>query len=194
MPSGSAIKPSDIITFYNGVTAEIINTDAEGRLILADALAYVTKNYQISAIIDIATLTGACMQALGKSFGGIMGNEIHLIKELLHASQRSGDRLWLLPLAREYHAAIKSHFADIANLATPSYAGASTAACFLSNFVGKTPWAHLDIAGPSWNVARSYYKSGATGFGIRLLEEFLFTTSYQPDQYDHKTFTSEITL
>jgi leucyl aminopeptidase len=173
MPSGSAVKPSDIVTFYNGVTAEIKNTDAEGRLILADALAYAVKHYQPSLMIDIATLTGACLYALGKPFAGLLSTDDILVSQLLEAAQNSGDYLWRLPLTEDYMGAVRSNVADIANLGSPSYAGATTAACFLKHFVGEVPWAHLDIAGPAWDVPLSYYKPGGTGFGVRLFAEFL---------------------
>jgi len=174
MPSGTATKPSDIITFYNGVTAEVKNTDAEGRLILADALAYAVEHYQPSLIIDIATLTGACLYALGKPFAGILSEHDVVAQQLIAASKRSGDYLWRLPLTEDYMPAIQSHVADIANLGSPSYAGATTAACFLKHFVGNVPWAHLDIAGPAWDAHQlSYYKPGATGFGVRLFAQFL---------------------
>ncbi len=172
LPSGKAIKPGDIVTFYNGKTAEIKNTDAEGRLILADALSYAEKNYKLDAIVDLATLTGACAYALGPYFSGLMSKDEEIVSKLMHASQISGDTLWRLPLTDDYLPAIKSPVADIANIGSKRYmAGAITAGLFLAHFVEKTPWAHIDIAGSAFNVPDlSYYRNeGATGVGVRLL-------------------------
>ena len=172
LPSGKAIKPGDIVTFYNGKTAEIKNTDAEGRLILADALSYAEKHYKLDAIIDLATLTGACAYALGPYFSGLMSQNEELVSKLMDASEESGDTLWRLPLTDDYKIAIKSSVADIANIGSKRYmAGAITAGLFLANFVEKTPWAHIDIAGSAFNVPDiSYYRNeGATGVGVRLL-------------------------
>lgn len=175
LPSGKATKPGDIARFYNGKTAEIKNTDAEGRLILADALSYATKHYKLDAIIDIATLTGACAAALGPYFTGMMSKNDALVQRLEKASLVAGDRLWRLPLADDYKPAIKSAVADMANIGSQSYmAGAITAALFLQNFVeSDVPWVHLDIAGTAFNVPdMPYYRSeGATGVGVRLLIE-----------------------
>lgn len=177
MPSGSATKPGDVARFYNGKTAEIRNTDAEGRLILADALSYTVKHYTPDAIIDLATLTGACSYALGPFFSGLMspaGSE-KFAQAVITAAERSGDAVWQLPLNADYGAAIRSSIADICNMGNPKYrAGATTAACFLQNFVGNTPWVHLDIAGTAFDVPDiSYYRSGATGVGVRLLIELV---------------------
>lgn len=172
MPSGSAVKPGDIIRFYNGKTAEVKNTDAEGRLILADALSYAVKNYKLDALIDLATLTGACPHALGPFYAGLMSRHEDLQNSLLSASKRSGDKLWPLPLDDEYAKAISSHVADMANIGSSIYkAGTVTAGMFLKNFVDeKTPWAHIDIAGVAFGVPDlTYLRPGATGFGIRLL-------------------------
>ncbi len=172
LPSGKATKPGDIVTFYNGKTAEIKNTDAEGRLILADALSYAEKHYKLDAIVDLATLTGACAYALGPYFSGLMSQNEELVDALMQASQVSGDALWRLPLNDDYRPAIKSPVADIANIGSKRYmAGATTAGLFLSNFVEKTPWAHIDIAGSAFNVPdMPYYRNeGATGVGVRLL-------------------------
>jgi leucyl aminopeptidase len=175
MPSGTAIKPGDIITFYNGMTAEVKNTDAEGRLILADALSYAVKHYKPDAIINVATLTGSCAAALGPFFAGMMSNHDDLVEKLTKASKRSGDRLWRLPFHDDYKKAVRSSVADICNIGNETYkAGAITAGFFLQNFVGDTPWVHLDIAGTSFNVPdMSYYRPGATGFGVRLFIDFL---------------------
>lgn len=172
LPSGKAIKPGDIVTFYNGKTAEIKNTDAEGRLILADALSYAEKHYKLDAIVDLATLTGACAAALGPHYSGLMSVNEPLVEQLMKASADSGDTLWRLPLPEAYKAAIVSSVADLANIGGKGYkAGAITAGLFLSNFVEKTPWAHIDIAGSAFDVPGvPYYRpDSATGVGVRLL-------------------------
>jgi len=171
LPSGKATKPGDVITFYNGKTAEVRNTDAEGRLVLADALSYAVKHYTLDAIIDIATLTGACAYALGPFFTGLMSQHEQLTKRLQESADRTGDRVWPLPLDDDYKVAIKSSMADICNIGSKRYnAGAITAGFFLQNFVDDTPWVHLDIAGTAFDVPDiSYYRSGATGVGVRLL-------------------------
>jgi len=174
LPSGKATMPGDIITFYNGKTAEVKNTDAEGRLVLADALSYVEKHYKPDMIIDLATLTGACQYALGPFFCGMMSKHEDLTKKVENASQLSGDRVWSLPFHDDYKPAIKSTVADISNTGSRKYmAGTITAGFFLSNFVENTPWVHLDIAGTAFNVPdMPYFRDGATGFGVRLLVEF----------------------
>lgn len=171
MPSGTATKPGDILRFYNGKTAEVKNTDAEGRLILADALSYTVKHYKPDAIIDLATLTGACAYALGPFFSGLMSQHEEFSHKVQEAAKTSGDRVWPLPFDNDYKAAIKSDVADICNIGSPKYkAGAITAGFFLQNFVGETPWVHLDIAGTAFDVPDiSYYSTGATGVGVRLL-------------------------
>jgi leucyl aminopeptidase len=172
IPSDKATKPGDIATFYNGKTAEIKNTDAEGRLILADALSYAEKHYTLDCIVDLATLTGACAHALGPFYSGLMSFDDELVARLQKASEQSGDKLWRLPLDDDYRPAIKSPIADIQNIGSKRYmAGTITAALFLSNFVEKTPWAHIDIAGTAFNVPDlPYYRpEGATGVGVRLL-------------------------
>jgi leucyl aminopeptidase len=171
LPSGKATKPGDIIRFYNGVTAEVRNTDAEGRLILADALAYTVKHYKPDAIIDVATLTGACSYALGPFFTGMMSQHKELSDRVQTAADRTGDRVWPLPFDDDYKVAVKSKIADICNIGSSKYrAGAITAGFFLQHFVGDTPWVHLDIAGTAYDVPDiSYYRDGATGAAIRLL-------------------------
>lgn len=171
MPNGKATKPGDILRFYNGKTAEVRNTDAEGRLILADALAYTVKHYKPDAIIDLATLTGACAYALGPFFSGLMSQHESFSKKIQDSAKTSGDRVWPLPFDNDYKAAIKSPVADICNIGSSKYkAGAITAGFFLQNFVDDTPWAHLDIAGTAFDVPDiSYYSTGATGVGVRLL-------------------------
>ena len=175
LPSGKATKPGDILRFYNGKTAEVKNTDAEGRLILADALSYVAKEYKPDAIIDLATLTGACSYALGPYYSGLMSQHDDLCSQIEDAAEISGDFVWRLPMGDDYKAAIKSDVADICNIGSPTIkAGAITAAHFLQHFVGDIPWAHLDIAGTAFDVPNiSYYKTGATGVGVRLLVELL---------------------
>jgi leucyl aminopeptidase len=171
MPGGKASHPGDIVRFYNGKTAEIKNTDAEGRLVLADALAYTAKHYKPDAIIDFATLTGACAYALGPFYTGLMSQDDDLAAVVEDAAHDSGDHVWRLPLTDDYKIAIKSEVADICNIGSNKYmAGATTAGHFLQNFVGDIPFAHLDIAGTAFNVPdRPYYKSGATGVGVRLM-------------------------
>lgn len=171
LPSGHATKPGDIVTFYNGKTAEIKNTDAEGRLILADALSYAVKHYKPDAIIDLATLTGACSRALGPVYSGLFSEHPDLVQKLHSAGDMSGDRLWQLPMGDDYKKAITSTVADICNIGSKQIpAGASTAAHFLQYFVDDVPWAHIDIAGTAFDVPNiSYYRPGGTGVGVRLL-------------------------
>lgn len=171
LPSGTALKPGDIITFYNGKTAEVKNTDAEGRLILADALSYAISNYKLDAIIDLATLTGACAHALGPFYAALLSQHKLLKEKVIQASKISGDRVWALPMDDDYKAAIRSDVADMANIGSGQYkSGTITAAFFLQNFVGSVPWVHLDTAGVAFGVPDlTYLRPGATGFGIRLL-------------------------
>jgi leucyl aminopeptidase len=172
LPGGGAFKPGDIIKSMSGQTIEINNTDAEGRLVLCDALHHA-RSYNPSAIIDIATLTGACVVALGGFATGLLGNDDTLKKELLKAGEATGDRVWELPLWDEYGEAMKSDIADMKNSGGPS-GGTISAAWFLKNFVGETKWAHLDIAGTAWEEkGRHYLPKGATGAGVRLLVEYL---------------------
>ncbi len=173
LPSGTATKPGDILRFYNGKTAEVLNTDAEGRLVLADALSYAVKHFKPTMIIDLATLTGACAYALGPFYAGLMSEHDELADQVLAAADTSGDYAWRLPLTDDYKAAIKSDVADIKNIGNKKIsAGAITAACFLQNFVGDVPWVHLDIAGTAFGVPNiSYYGTGGTGYGVRLLTD-----------------------
>ncbi len=176
MPSGTALKPGDIIRTFNGKTIEVANTDAEGRLILADALAYAVTTYKPDAIIDLATLTGACAAALGPFYAGLFSQHDALTARVLKASEHSGDKVWRLPMDDDYKPAIRSDFADVRNIGSKRYmAGSITAAFFLQNFVGnKTPWVHLDIAGVAFGVPDlTYLRPGATGFGIRLLTDLV---------------------
>lgn len=175
LPSAKATKPGDIVRFYNGKTAEVKNTDAEGRLILADALSYTVEHYKPDAIIDIATLTGACAHAYGPFFSGLMSQHDALAEKVVAAGMRSGDRVWRMPMDNDYAAAIKSSVADLCNIGSNKYmAGAITAAFFLKPFVGETPWVHLDIAGTAFDVPDvPYYRPGATGVGVRLFVDLI---------------------
>ena len=170
MPSGTAYKPGDIITASNGKTIEVLNTDAEGRLILADALAYAVKTYKPSAIVDLATLTGACVVALGHYATGLFSNRISFRKVVERAGERAGERLWHMPLYKEYTDDIQSDIADIKNVAG-RWGGACTAAAFLQEFIGKTPGVHLDIAGTAIVEKASSIqpKNAASGAGVRTL-------------------------
>ena len=168
MPSGSAMKLGDVLTIHGGTTVEIHNTDAEGRLLLADGLALATEE-QPDAVVDIATLTGACMVALGPSVAGVFSNEQSLVEQVTAASAATDEAVWQLPLEKRYRKLLDSDVADVKNVGGP-YGGAITAAVFLSEFVGDLPWAHLDIAGPMKVDADEAWRSkGATGFGTRLL-------------------------
>ncbi|HSW38246.1 MAG TPA: leucyl aminopeptidase [Acidobacteriota bacterium] len=172
LPSGKAIKPGDIVTSYLGKTVEIINTDAEGRLILADAIAYA-RNLGATRIIDIATLTGACIVALGHVNAGMMGTDTEMIARLRDNCSITGEGLWQLPLDEEYRKAIRSDLADIKNVGN-RWAGAITAAKFLQEFVEDTPWVHMDIAGVDQdNDGRPFAGKGGTGFGVRTLVQLL---------------------
>lgn len=167
LPSGKATKPGDIVKSMSGQTIEILNTDAEGRLVLCDALTW-TKKFKPKAVIDIATLTGACVVALGKHATGLFSNDANLANELLAAGETIGDRAWQMPLWDEYQKQLESPFADIANVGGPE-GGAITAACFLSRFTKDYSWAHLDIAGSAWNSA----PKGGTGRPVALLSQYL---------------------
>ena len=172
MPGGKACRPGDILRSMSGKTIEVINTDAEGRLILADALHYASR-FEPAAIIDVATLTGACIVALGDLVTGMMGTDGTLKEEIKRASDQTGELVWELPLWENYHEQIKSEVADFKNSAGRP-GGAITAAAFLSKFVGPYPWVHLDIAGPAWLTKETAYQpKGASGVGVRLLVRFL---------------------
>jgi leucyl aminopeptidase len=168
MPSGTAVKPGDVITQYNGKTVEVNNTDAEGRLILADALAYAVE-LGAERIVDLATLTGAVLIALGSTYAAVISNDDELATEVEDAGETTGELVWRLPLHPEFKALMKGTVADLSNLASKRKAGTITAAAFLQEFVGDTPWAHVDIAGTAWDVGREYTGSDASGFGVRLL-------------------------
>ena len=168
MPSGTAIKPGDIVTQYNGTTVEINNTDAEGRLILGDALAYAVE-LGADRLVDIATLTGAVMIALGSTHAAVISNDDELAAAIERVGRETGELVWRLPLHPEYKALMKGTVADLTNAAPKRKAGTISAASFLEEFVGETPWAHLDIAGTAWDVGRPYTGNDASGYGVRLL-------------------------
>jgi leucyl aminopeptidase len=172
LPSGSAMKLGDVLTFRNGKTAEIHNTDAEGRLILADGLSLGAET-KPDAMVDIATLTGACMAALGKKMAGVLGNNQGVVDQLLASSRRTDELIWQLPLFQDYRALLDSNVADMKNVGGP-YGGAITASLFLNEFTGGIPWAHLDIAGPmEADGDNGWLNRGATAFGTRLLIDFV---------------------
>ena len=172
MPGGNATRPGDIVTSASGQTIEILNTDAEGRLILCDALTY-TERFNPAAVVDIATLTGACVIALGHHASGLLANDDKLAQELLKAGEFAGDRAWQLPLWDDYQKALDTNFADMANVGGRD-GGTITAACFLSRFTKKFRWAHLDIAGTAWKTGK---EKGATGRPVPLLVQFLLDRS-----------------
>ena len=179
MPGGDSYRPGDIIKLYNGKTAEILNTDAEGRLILADALAYGEKQYSPKAIIDFATLTGACIIALGNNVAAIVSNNERLKQKINESSIRTTEEVWELPLNDDYMDMIKSNVADMKNIGIGRAAGTITAAAFLRNAIEETPWVHIDIAGVAWTQVatkpKPYNPKGATGFGVRLILDYLQT-------------------
>ena len=182
MPSGSAIRPGDVITHRGGKTSEVVNTDAEGRLVLADALAYLAER-KPSVIVDTATLTGACMVALGRDLYGVIGNDSGLVRDILAAGEATGEHGWELPLWDGYRELVKSHIADVRNSGKDRWGGAITAALFLSEFVGDTPWAHLDVAGPAYpEKAGDYWPIGATGVPVRTLVQYVLTQAKRPSR------------
>jgi len=175
MPSGKAIKPGDVLKFRNGKTAEVLNTDAEGRLVLADGLSLAAE-LEPAAIIDLATLTGAVLIALGREIAGVMGTSDDLIGQILDASDRAGEPMWRLPLPDRYRKHLDSEVADMKNIGNPGQAGTLVAGLFLKEFVGDVPWAHLDIAGTARADSDDGYQvKGGTGAGVRTLLELLDT-------------------
>jgi leucyl aminopeptidase len=174
MPGGRAVKPGDVLKIRNGKTIEVLNTDAEGRLVLADGLSLAAEAAP-DAIVDIATLTGACVVALGRQIAGVMGNSEELVSQVRTASERAGELVWHLPLPEEYRKGIESEVADMKNISSPAGAGgALTAGLILGEFVDGVPWAHLDIAGPARSDSdEGYTRKGATGFGVRTLIELV---------------------
>jgi len=178
LPSGNALKPGDILKAMNGKTIEIINTDAEGRLILADALSYAVKQ-SLSPLVDLATLTGACRVALGTGYSGLFSNNQRLANEIANAANKTGEKVWQMPLPEEYKQQNKSLIADIKNTGN-RYGGAITAALFLAEFIDDVPWAHIDIAGTaSSNKESGYTVKGATGVGVRTLTELALSLAKQ---------------
>lgn len=162
-----AVVPGDILTASNGKTIEVINTDAEGRLTMADALVYIDKEVGCETIIELSTLTGSCIGALGNAMSGVWTDDEALLDGLKSAAKASGEKLWQMPLEKEYNEQIKSKIADLKNIGG-RYGGAITAALFLTNFVENKPFAHIDMAGPVWST-----KSGATGWGAKLVTEWV---------------------
>ena len=174
MPSSKAYRPGDILTTMSGQTVEVLNTDAEGRLVLCDALTYVER-FKPECVVDIATLTGACIMALGHNISALMSPHKGLVHEILSASNQSADKAWQLPMDDEFQKQLDSPFADMANIGGRP-AGSITAACFLSRFTKAYTWAHLDIAGTAW---RSGANKGATGRPVSLLTQFVINRSEQ---------------
>jgi leucyl aminopeptidase len=174
MPDGNAQRPGDVVTSMSGQTIEVINTDAEGRLVLADAITYVQQTYKPGTIIDLATLTGAILVSLGHEYGGLFTPNDDLAQQLIAVGEATGDRLWRQPLAEPFDRLIDSQIADMKNVG-PREGGAITAAQFIKRFVDDgVRWAHLDIAGKAWSdKASSTYDKGATGFGVRLLDRYV---------------------
>ncbi|MDO4223311.1 MAG: leucyl aminopeptidase [Acinetobacter sp.] len=173
MPSGTATRPGDIVTSMSGQTIEILNTDAEGRLVLCDTLTYV-KRFNPALVVDIATLTGACVVALGKIYSGLFSDDAELIQDLTAAGEQTYDRVWSMPVHDDYQELLDSPFADMGNISTGGYGGAITAACFLKRFTKDYRWAHLDIAGSAWVSGTA---KGATGRPVPLLLQFLYNRS-----------------
>ena len=174
MPGGNAQRPGDVVTTMSGQTVEVINTDAEGRLVLADAVAYVQRNYKPSTLIDLATLTGAILISLGHEWAGLFSNDDELAEELLKAGAESGDKLWRMPLGEPFDRMIDSPIADMKNVG-PREGGSITAAQFIQRFIENgVKWAHVDMAGKAWSdKASATYDKGATGYGVRLLDEYV---------------------
>jgi leucyl aminopeptidase len=170
MPSGRSIKPGDIVTAQNGKTIEVNNTDAEGRLVLADCLCHAVS-LGAERIVDLATLTGAVIVALGSTYAGLMSNDEDLAGHVTAAGERTGEIVWRLPLHPEYDEMVAGKYGDLDNAPEARKAGTIMGASFLQNFVGETPWAHLDIAGSAWDLGRAYVGKGASGYGVRLLVE-----------------------
>jgi leucyl aminopeptidase len=170
LPSGRSVKPGDIVTAANGRTIEVNNTDAEGRLVLADCLCHAIAE-GAERVVDLATLTGAVIVALGSTYAGLMSNDDALAARLSDAGERSGEIVWRLPLHDEYDELIKGTFADLNNAPEARKAGTIVGGAFLRKFVGEVPWAHLDIAGSAWELERPYVGKGASGYGVRLLVE-----------------------
>lgn len=182
MPGPGALKPGDVVTARNGKTIEVLNTDAEGRLVLSDALSLAVEESP-AAVVDVATLTGACVVALGRGMAGLMGNHDGFVDQVRTAGSVAGELAWPLPLPEDYRSSIDSDVADVKNIGAPGQAGAIAGGLLLQEFVGGVPWAHLDIAGPARSDKDdAYVRKGATGFGTRLLIELLSTFEVPPQQ------------
>ncbi len=177
MPDGNAQRPGDVVTTMSGQTVEVINTDAEGRLVLADAISWAQREYKPKVIVDLATLTGAMVISLGHEYAGIFANDETLAADLIKAADASGDKLWRQPLGEAYDRLIDSPIADMKNVG-PREAGSITAAQFIKRFVDDgVAWAHLDIAGMAWSdKPKPTYDKGATGYGVRLLDQYIADT------------------
>jgi leucyl aminopeptidase len=174
MLSNDSYRPGDVFRSYSGKTVEVGNTDAEGRLILADALAFTEDRLKPECIIDMATLTGACIVAFGETVAGLLSNSDELAETVREAAETTGEKVWRLPLFKDYEEPLKSDFADISNIPSKNEAGTIAAATFLKNFITKSSWAHIDIAGTAWySTPRGYIPKNATGYGVRLLTEVL---------------------
>jgi leucyl aminopeptidase len=171
MPGGGAQRPGDVLRCRNGKTIEVLNTDAEGRLVLADALALAAES-EPDLVVDVATLTGACHVALGDKIAGVWGNRSEAIDRVVAAAEAAGERVWRMPLPADYRSNIDSDVADMKNTGSNRYGGAINAALLLAEFAGEVPWVHVDVAGPAWYTAAEHYQpKGGTGFGVRMLVE-----------------------
>ena len=174
MPSGKAQRPSDVVTSFSGHTIEVINTDAEGRLVLADAVSYGIKKFNPKKLIDLATLTGAVIVTLGNKRAGLFSNDDDLANNISYAGEKTGEKLWRLPVGPEYDEDIKSEIADMKNVGSARGAGSTAGAKFIQQFVSDIPWAHIDIAGVTWSKSNSdLFPSGATAFGVRMLNSYV---------------------
>ena len=170
MPSGNAVKPGDVVTAANGTTIEVINTDAEGRLVLADCLTHAV-NQGAERLVDIATLTGSIITALGNTYGGLFASDDDWAAQVSDAAEATGEIVWRMPLHADYAKALDSDTADLMNVNEARKAGSSVAAQFLKRFTADVPWAHLDIAGTAWGGNRAYTPKGGSGWGVRLFVE-----------------------
>jgi leucyl aminopeptidase len=180
LPSGHALKPGDILRAKTGTTIEIVNTDAEGRLVLADCLAHAAE-LGAERLVDVATLTGGIVTTFGKVYAGLIGNDDAWCADVAAAGERTGEIVWRLPLHEEYAKAIEGKYADVANAVETRQAGSIAAAEFLHRFVGEVPWAHLDIVGTAWDLGRAYAPKGGSGWGVRLLVELARANGGAPD-------------
>jgi leucyl aminopeptidase len=179
MPSGRSVKPGDIVRAKSGLTIEVDNTDAEGRLVLADCLTHAVEQ-GAERLVDVATLTGGVIVALGSTFAGVLGTDDALVDELIAAGEATGERLWRLPLDDEYAEAVKGRYADLTNAPEDRKAQPTMGAEFLRRFAGDVPWAHLDIAGVAWDRGRPYASKAGSAFGVRLLVELAHAMALRP--------------